>query len=122
MIIRPPKKIYIKESPLHGLGVFCSEDIDYDEIVEVCPFLKFPHKRQERLPFFHNYAYCWPKSVDWVNHVLVLGYGSFYNHCPQPNVNWGSDYEDEVFVFKSLRKIKEGEELLIDYGNGATFK
>lgn len=121
MEIRPPKKIYLKDSTTHGLGVFCSEEIQYNEIIDTCPFLLFPHRRQEKLPFFQNYAFCWPKSENWVNHVLVTGYGSYYNHSEMPNVSWESDTERNVFVFKSLRKIKVGEELFIDYGNGVQF-
>lgn len=121
MEIHPPKKIYVKDSPTHGLGIFCSKEIQYGEIIDTCPFLLFPHKKHEKLPFFQNYAFCWPKSVDWINHVLVLGYASYYNHNAIPNVSWESDLDLNVFVFKSLRKIKVGEELFIDYGNGANF-
>lgn len=121
MVIKPPTKIYLKESPVHGYGVFCSEEIEYDEIIEICPFLTFPHKRHEKLPFFHNYSFCWPKSTSWINHAMVMGYGSYYNHNKVPNTTWITDENDFVYIFKSLRKITVGEELFVDYGNGVVF-
>jgi len=40
-----------------------------------------------------------------------------YNHSASPNAEWEVEDEDERFVtFFALKKIKQGEEILHDYG------
>ena len=119
MIIKPPTKIEVKESPIHGLGIFCTEQIHLNEVIEICPFLVFPQTNQEKIPFFQNYSFCYPKDVNWVNHALVLGYGSFYNHSETPNADWHT--VDNTFVFHSIKVINPGEEIFINYSNGSVF-
>ena len=119
MFITPPTKIVVKESPIHGLGVFCTKKIETGEIVETCPFLVFPQSPLEKVPVFSDYSFCFPRSDNWTHHSIVLGYGSLYNHSEEPNTNWYTD--DKTFVFFSLREIEVGEELLINYSNGIIF-
>jgi len=45
--ILPPKKIYVKKSPIHGLGVFAGEKITKDEMIEECPILTLPINQGE---------------------------------------------------------------------------
>jgi SET domain-containing protein len=122
MKIIPPSKIYLKDSPLHNLGVFSSQTIKKGEVIDTCPFLSFPEKPNEKLPVFSNYTFCYPRSENWSEHALVLGYGSYYNHSNTPNVDWYTDEETRTFVFFSLTNIEIGEELLINYGNGSYFE
>lgn len=119
MQIDPPTKIVIKESPLHGIGIFSTQPIYSGEIIETCTFLKFPHSKEENLPFFENYSFCYPRDEDWQTHALVLGYGSLYNHSVFPNAEWRT--EDEKYIFYAIKDIKEGEEILINYSNGSRF-
>jgi uncharacterized protein len=119
MNIKIPTKIEIKESPIHGLGVFCKEKIEKGEIIETCPFLVFPQTPQEKLPFFGNYSFCFPRDENWTNHALVLGYGSLYNHSENQNADWYTD--GNYYVFFSTRDIEVGEELFINYANGVVF-
>lgn len=121
MKIIPPTKIYLKESSLHNLGVFSSQIIKKGEVIEVSPFISFPQKPNEKLPVFANYAFCYPRSENWREHALVLGYGSYYNHSETPNVDWSTDEKTRTFVFFALRDIEIGEELLTNYGNGVIF-
>jgi len=121
MKISPPLKIYLKDSPLHNLGVFSSQKIEKGEVIDVCPFLSFPQSSNERIPVFSNYAFCYPRSENWTTHALVLGYGSYYNHSDTPSVEWDTNEDDRTFIFFALRDINEGEELFINYGNGSIF-
>jgi SET domain-containing protein len=122
MKISPPTKIYLKDSPLHNLGVFSSQTIKKGEVIDVCPFLSFPQGSQEKIPVFSNYTFCFPRSENWDEHALVLGYGSYYNHSETPNVDWYTNNEERTFVYFALRDINEEEELLINYGNGSVFE
>jgi SET domain-containing protein len=122
MKITPPTKIYLKNSSLHNLGVFSSQPITKGDIIDVCPFLSFPQNSNEKIPVFSNYTFCYPRSENWREHALVLGYGSYYNHSETPSIEWYTNEEDRTFVFFALRDIDKEEELLINYGNGVHFE
>jgi SET domain-containing protein len=47
MRINPPTKIYAESSPVHGLGVFASQDINEGEVLEVCPVIDMGMKLGE---------------------------------------------------------------------------
>lgn len=116
MEIRKSNKIQVKSSELHGLGVFATKDIDKDEVIEECPILFLPTKNGEMNYVLIDYTFQWPKTDEWTNHVISLGYGSLYNHSNTPNADWFSDEEKMVFKFVSLKPIKKGEEITIYYG------
>jgi len=41
-----------------------------------------------------------------------------YNHSASPNAEWDIEDEDDRFVkFYALKEIKQGEEILHDYGD-----
>jgi SET domain-containing protein len=116
--IYPPQKIYVKNSPVHGLGVFASEKINKDEIFEVCPILSLPMKFGEVSPLFIDYRFNWPSGTsDWKEQVISLGFGSLYNHSESPNAYWYSDNETRTFKFASSRDIEPEEEIFVWYGD-----
>lgn len=116
--LEPSKKIYLKNSPIHGLGVFALNDITVNEIIEECPILSLPLKFPDSSPLFIDYRFNWPSgSIEWEEQVLALGFGSFYNHNENPNAYWISDYEKRTFRFICLKDIKKDEEILVYYGD-----
>ena len=64
MTILPPTKIYVKKSPIHGLGVFASELIKEGEMIEECPILRLPVKKGETNYTLIDYTFLWPKTID----------------------------------------------------------
>ena len=121
MKITPSNKIYINDSPIHNLGVFSSQEIKKGEVIDVCPFLSFPQTSEEKIPVFSNYTFCFPRSEVWTTHALVMGYGSYYNHSENPNVDWYTDEDNKTFVFFALQDVDKDKELFINYGNGSIF-
>ena len=116
--IHPPQKIYVKNSPVHGLGVFASEKINKDEIFEVCPILSLPMKFGETSPLFINYRFNWPSGTsEWKEQVISLGFGSLYNHSESPNSYWFSDDETRTFKFVASCDIEPEEEIFVWYGD-----
>lgn len=114
--------VMIKPSPLHGIGVFAIRDIPkgtkniFSE--GVGEWIKISKEEVAALPMasrdlienhclFDDDCYFVPdygfKLVD-----LVI----YLNHSETPNVSSINDGE----FFEALRDIKEGEELLVDYG------
>jgi SET domain-containing protein len=113
----PPKKIYISNSNLHGLGVFASEKIYEGEIIEVCPIIDMGLKK-EPSHILIDYRFNWPQGVnDWEKQVVPTGYGMLYNHSNIPNALWRSDLVNKTFEFYAVKEINPDEEILIYYGD-----
>jgi len=61
------------------------------------------------------------KKIHKLIQVVVLGYGSLYNHSLNPNVDYITNTELDIFEFISFKKIKKGEELFIKYDKNPVF-
>jgi SET domain-containing protein len=117
MRITPPTKIYVTQSPVHGLGVFASDKISEGEVFEVCPILDIGMKRGESSPVLMDYRFNWPQGNEWDKQVVGLGYGSLYNHSANANANWRSNIEDNTFEFYATKEIQPGQEIFVWYGD-----
>lgn len=117
------KKIIVKFScPEMGLGVFATEDIEQDELVERCPLLQLAWRSQ-----YHGdpqiKKYCFPLHCSCEDCqknsnrlFLVLGYGSLYNHQDENNCKPIFNFQDLLADFTAIKPIKKGEEIFINYG------
>ncbi len=116
--------VMIRPSPIEGIGVFALRDIPrgcrsiFSKATETEHWIPVSKAEVDALPahakaLVHNYClydeenYFLPdygfKKMDLVN---------FLNHSDTPNVISINDGE----FFEAIRDIKQGEELLIDYG------
>lgn len=114
MIQRIPS-IYIGNSARRGRGVYTSEPIGVDNLIEICPVIvcsedDLPLIHQTKL---HDYYFLW--GDDEKKCAIALGYGSLYNHEYTPNARYEVDFEEETICFYSLREIKAGEEITVNY-------
>ena len=84
----------VKPSPIHGVGVFVTEDIEPDTIL-------------------YPFAYWHDQELWWV--LIQNSPAKFVNHSYKNNVyiKWHEGLEQLVGV--ALKKITKGEELLLDY-------
>ena len=64
MVLILNKKIEVRKSPIHGYGVFATEDILPREILEECHFILFPliAKTTPDAPLT-NYGFAWPHQT-----------------------------------------------------------
>lgn len=115
--INPPTKIYVDKSPIHGWGVFASQDIETGEIIEEVPVLELPINKGEVTSLLIDYRFNWPQGVKWDKQVVGLGFASLYNHSNDANAYWVSDLEKNTFKFISNKKISSGDEIFIWYGD-----
>ena len=46
---------------------------------------------------------------------MALGYVPLYNHSYDSNCEYEMDFENELISIKTVRYIREGEELFINY-------
>jgi SET domain-containing protein len=94
-----PDYLTIKESPIHGLGLYATEDIPY----------------MTELGISHYKHHLFPD--EWMRTPL----GGFYNHSDEPNCvklfpNIGpKKYHNQYMVLFTDRDIKAGEEITVKY-------
>ena len=126
-------KIEIRDSSIHGRGVFAKEDIKSDEMLEECHYIvvddgntyDMPIYKWRRLPPTNKeirvYKFGWPKGDDFEKYTIVLGFGSIYNSGideEERSVNWETDLDKDIYRFFTIRDVKKDEELLLYYHNG----
>ena len=90
------------------------KDFKAREIIETCPVLIFDTKGRKTLEKtqLSHYIYPW-KSTRGA--ALVLGFGSLYNHSFSPNTDWKQNFKTKSMIFRAIKKIKKGEEILVNY-------
>jgi len=92
-----PEELMIGVSSTHGHGIFAAQDISkkYD--------LGMSHIK---IPIIHGY--------------VRTPLGGFLNHSNEPNCRLFIDLDwDDYLVYKviTIKKIKKGQELLLEYGS-----
>ena len=109
------KKIYVDDSPIHGRGVFANELILKDEVIEECHFVKLVETNFTKLdPQLREIVFFWPVPKEMC-HLIVMGYGSIYNHSELNNATWMNDVEKKCLRFYAIRDIHPGEEICTNY-------
>lgn len=118
------KKIIIGTSQVHFRGVFATEDILSEEIIERCPLVPLANRsKYQNDSQIWDYLYAQPtcpcsecKNHGFVFH-MVLGYGMLYNHSDTPNTVWKFDFNNLIADVVAQRDIKSGEEIFVTYGS-----
>jgi SET domain-containing protein len=117
MKIYPSIKIYLSDSPVHGVGVFASQKISEGEIFEICPVIDMKLPKNVGVDTLMDYRFNWPQGqTDWEKQVVAVGFGMLYNHSNNANASWRSNFELNSFEFYALREILPNEEIFIYYG------
>ena len=106
--------LYIAHTDNKGRGVFTAEAVPRDAVIEICHLIFLPVRELELLDqtSLYEYYFEWPGDK---RACLALGYGSLYNHSPEPNAEIVFDLETEQIIIKSTQAITAGEEICIHY-------
>jgi len=118
-------KLIIKKSQIHGIGVFTTSNIKLGDFIEECPFLICSNRGNavsERLGAYLYSSKIIEEGKELNGYVLLLGYGSLYNHSDENNVEYTKNIEKGTFTYSATRDIQAGEELTILYKNNAFTK
>ena len=107
--------LFITHSEGRGRGVFTGEDINKNDIIEICPILIIPQKDVERIhqTVLHDYYFIHPNLKETI--YIPLGYGCIYNHSSDENAEVVFDADANQMQIHCLKNIKAGEEILINY-------
>ena len=105
----------IAPSPNRGRGVFAIEAIQMNTTIEIAPVIVLTkeHRIIVEQTLLYDYIFEW--GEDHKSAAVALGYVSIYNHTIHPNCVYEMDYENETISIITIKDIKVGEELFINY-------
>ena len=98
-----------------GRGVFTSEHIEEGTVIEMSPVIVMSSDERKLLDqtLLHDYIFEWGTNKDQC--CMALGYIPLYNHSYKANCEYEMDFESQLIRIKTVRFIKPGEELFINY-------
>jgi SET domain-containing protein len=98
-----------------GRGVFTTDNLAKETVIEIAPVLVM--SKEERLlldkTLLHDYIFEW--GNDTKQCCMALGYVPLYNHSYKSNCEYEMDFDEQIISIKTVRFIKAGEELFINY-------
>ena len=102
-----------------GLGVFTTRAFNVDTIIEISPVLILSNEEriQVEKTKLYNYIFAW--GTDEKEAAVGLGYISMYNHSYSSNCEYEMDFDAGTMTIKTVKPIKKGEELFINYNGNA---
>jgi len=107
--------LYVMETERMGRGVFTEDDIEKDTVIEISPVIVMNGDDRKLLDktLLHDYIFEW--DINNRKCCMALGYVSIYNHSYASNCEYEMDIHKELIRIKTVRHIKAGEELFINY-------
>src|SRR5580658_3308859 len=109
-------QLYIGETGNKGRGVFTKKKLRTDEVIEIAPVIVMTAEERKLLDetLLHDYIFEWqPEGADMC--CMALGWVPLYNHSYESNCEYFMDYDNNTISIKTVRNIKAGEELTINY-------
>ena len=107
--------VEVKESPVHGKGIFAVSDIPEEKIILVIEGEVIDGNECERREEEENNVYIFWNGdecyIDTNNSQKI----KYINHDCDPNC-YVEERDEKSLYLMSLKEIKAGEELAIDYG------
>ncbi len=107
--------LFVAPSGKKGRGVFTSKAIPADTVIEISPVLVLSIKERKAIEEtkLYHYVFEWGNSKKLA--ALGMGYVSMYNHDYSSNCDYEMDFEAQLITIKTVKPVKKGEELCINY-------
>ena len=107
--------LYIDNTKEMGRGIFTSQDLAADTVIEESPVIVMSKEERAHLDktLLHDYIFEWGKDEDQC--CMALGLVPIYNHSYKANCEYFMQYDDETILVKTVRVVAKDEELLINY-------
>ena len=105
--------LFIAPAEKMGRGVFTSSSIETGTVVEVSPVIVMTGEDRKLLDktLLHDYIFEWGGKKEQC--CMALGYVPMYSYTS--NCEYEMDFDNELISIKTVRLIKAGEELFINY-------
>jgi len=107
--------LYILQTKNMGRGVFTNEDIEKGTVSELSPVIIMSMEERKLLDqtLLHDYIFEWGEKSNQC--CMALGYVAVYNHSYKSNCEYEMNYAEQLISVKTMRHIRAGEELFINY-------
>lgn len=107
--------LYIDKTENAGRGVFASEVIPVNTVIEISPVIVMSSNDREHLDktLLHDYIFEWGNQQEKC--CMALGYIPLYNHSYISNCEYFMDFEEDIIFIKTIRAIEKDEQLTINY-------
>jgi SET domain-containing protein len=107
--------LFISHTALMGRGVFTSAAIAAGSVIEISPVIIMSLDDRKLLDktLLHDYIFEWGDHKEKC--CMALGYIPVYNHSYLSNCEYEMDFGTDQISIKTVRDIKAGEELFINY-------
>ena len=107
--------VYVAGTRKMGRGVFTSQAITAGTTIEIAPVIVMSGDDRIQLDktLLHDYIFEW--GEDRKQCAMALGLIPIYNHSYQSNCEYEMYFSKQVMAVKTVRDIKVGEELFINY-------
>lgn len=105
--------LFIAPTPSMDRGVYTSENIGPDTVIEISPVVVMTKEERKLLDqtALHDYIFEWEDGKC----CMAMGYVPVYNHSYKSNCEYVMDYANRQISITTVKAIKAGEELLINY-------
>lgn len=107
--------LYIGNSANKGRGVFTSQKISKNTVIEISPVIVMNDKDRKLLDetLLHDYIFEWGYQQSQC--CMALGYVAVYNHSYHSNCEYEMNYDEELITVRTIRFVESGEELFLNY-------
>ncbi|MFW9879497.1 MAG: SET domain-containing protein-lysine N-methyltransferase [Candidatus Thorarchaeota archaeon] len=109
-----------------GRGLFAKKNIEKGKVIDVAYVILISNtdRKQIKKTRVANYCFYWenPKYKSEYKVSLAMTICQFINHSFRPNVKYEINYKNDTIKFTTIRDIKKGEELTMNYNKNSTEK
>ncbi len=106
--------VKVKQSPLHGKGVFATQNIAKGEIIVESHMVRI-HVNENLPEMLATLQFPWTDEYDA---ICLSDAGSFFNHTSQPNAEIQErDFTKLTQTFVAKKAILKGSEITIYYND-----
>lgn len=108
----PHPALYISDAEGRGRGVFTEDPIPAGVMVDEAPVIVMSAKERKLLDQtrLHDYIFEWQDGC-----CMALGWIAVFNHACPSNCEYVMAYESGIMQVHTVRAIRAGEELTINY-------
>ena len=114
--------VYAGRTKGMGRGMFTHEKLEAGILIETAPVIVMDSNDRVNLDktLLHDYIFEW--GEDRKQCCMSLGYISLYNHSFDANCEYEMDFKKQVISVRTVKPVKKGAELFINYNGDADNK
>lgn len=110
-----PAGIEIKQSGIHGRGVFACQKFNCGAVIETAPLILLAAADKEFLQTTSLFSYYFLLNNTATPAALGLGYSSIYNHSYAANAVYSISLKKAALIIKACKTILPGDEITLNY-------